>query len=624
MDAKELKKLASDAQKKADSYKASLMVCAGTACVANNSFSLIKTLKKELKARGLEKKFLVVPTGCNGFCEKGPIMVVQPEGVFYQKLKEKDVSEIIESHLIGKKPVTRLLYVDAKKKKPIVHMKDIDFFGKQVLLAMRHRGMIDPESIDDYIRMGGYQTLEKVISKMNPKKVVDEVLSSGIRGRGGGGFPAGVKWQSCLDAVEKTKTDPYVICNADEGDPGCFSDRSIVEADPHSVIEGMLIGAFALGASEGYVYIRKEYPLALKRLEKAIEQAKDKGFLGKDIFGSSFDFDIKIHRGAGAFVCGESSALFASLEGLPGEPRAKYVHSTEHGLWEKPTVLNNVETWANIPVILEKGGKWFAKIGTGDVSKNPWNGSSGTKVFSLVGDVANTGLVEVPMGITLREIVYDIGGGIPNGRKFKGIQTGGPSGGVLPEEKLDLPVDFDTLTKAGSMMGSGGMVVMDELTCMVQLSKYFVDFLRDESCGKCTPCREGLAAMSSILGRIIKGEGTLKDIETLKDIGATMKDASLCGLGKSAANPVLSTILYFEEEYLAHVKDKKCPAGQCRPLTTFSIDEEKCTGCTLCAKNCPVDCISGSAKKVHVIDQDKCTRCGMCRRVCRFDAVEVN
>ncbi len=624
MNLKQLKQLQTKTQQDFDSYKASLHVCTGTACVANQSYSLIKTLEKQLKKQGIEKQFLIVPTGCNGFCEQGPIMVVQPDGVFYQKLKEKDISEIIEQHLLNGKPVERLLYKHPTKKMAIEQMNDIPFFGKQQLLAMRHRGQINPEHIDDYIRMGGYQTAQKVLSKKKPDEIIKIVTESGIRGRGGGGFPAGLKWQSCQDAVKKTGNSPYVICNADEGDPGCFADRSIIEADPHSIIEGMIIGSYAIGAHEGFVYIRKEYPLALKRLEKAIHQAREKGILGDNILDTGYQFDITIHRGAGAFVCGESTALMASLEGKPGEPHAKYVHSTEQGYKNKPTVLNNVETWANIPLILEKGSNWFSSIGTGDVSDNPWGGSTGTKVFSLVGDVRNTGLVEVPMGITLREIIYEIGGGIPKNKKFKGVQTGGPSGGVLPESKLDLPVDFDSLTNAGSMMGSGGMVVMDEDTCMVQLAKYFIDFLKEESCGKCTPCREGLTAMSEILGRISDGKGKEKDIKILEEYAETMKETSLCGLGQTAANPVLSTITYFRDEYEAHIKENTCPAGQCKRFITYSINPEKCTGCTLCARNCPVDCISGSVKKVHKINQDKCIKCGSCKTVCNFDAVEVH
>ena len=623
MDIEQLKKIQKESQKKFDSYRASLHVCTGTACVANNSFCLIDTLEKELKKRKLDKEILIVPTGCNGFCEQGPIMVVQPDGIFYQKLQKKDIAEIIEQHLQQGKIVQRLLYNHPTTKASIQEMKNIPFFGKQHLLAMRHRGLINPEQITDYIRMGGYQTAYTVLTEKSPNDIIKTITQSGIRGRGGGGFPTGLKWESCQKAVKKTENQPYIICNADEGDPGCFADRSIIEADPHAVIEGMIIGAFAIGASEGFIYIRKEYPLALKRLEKAIAQARQQGILGENILETGFDFDITIHRGAGAFVCGESTALMASLEGKPGEPHAKYVHSTEQGYKHMPTVLNNVETWANIPLIQQKGSKWFASIGTGDVSSDPWGGSTGTKVFSLVGDVRNTGLVEVPMGITLREIIYDIGGGIPQDKAFKGVQTGGPSGGVLPESQLDLPVDFDSLTEAGSMMGSGGMVVMDEDTCMVQLAKYFIDFLKEESCGKCTPCREGLTAMSEILGKISMGNGTKEDITLLEEYAETMKKTSLCGLGQTAANPVLSTIHYFRDEYEAHITDKTCPAKRCKQLITYTINPEKCTGCSLCAKQCPTHCIEGKVKQVHQINQDECIKCGTCQTICRFNAVEV-
>jgi NADH:ubiquinone oxidoreductase subunit F (NADH-binding) len=453
-------------------------------------------------------------------------------------------------------------------------------------------------------------------------ELVRRVIRSGLRGRGGGGFPTGVKWQSCLKASRERGLEPVVVCNGDEGDPGAFMDRSIVEADPHAVIEGMLIGARALGATEGFVYIRHEYPLAMKRLHLAIEQARARGVLGDDILGTGMKFDITIHRGAGAFVCGESTALMASMEGRAGEPRAKYVHTVEHGFRDRPTVLNNVETWANVPQIVRHGAEWFAGIGTGDVSASPWGGSSGTKVFSLVGNVRNSGLVEVPMGITLREIVFDIGGGIPNGRRFKAVQTGGPSGGCLPESKLDLPVDFDTLVEAGSMMGSGGMIVMDDHTCMVDVARYFVDFLCDESCGKCTPCREGLVNLREILTRITAGKGRAGDLELLEDLGAVLSDGSLCGLGQTAANPVLSTLRYFRDEYEAHIRDRRCPAGVCKALIRYEITEN-CTGCTSCSKVCPTDAITGERRKLHVIDQDKCIQCGTCMDVCKDDAVVV-
>lgn len=606
-------------QTKHDSYKASLMVCSGTGCVSAGSFRLIDILKQEIKKRNLEKEYLVVPTGCNGFCAQGPILVIQPEEIFYQKVKPEDINEIIDNLLVGKY-VERLLYKD-KNQKTHPYMKEIEFFSKQHLIALRNKGIINPENIEDAIARGAYQALAKALS-MKPQEVITEVFKSGIRGRGGGGFPTGVKWQSVFDAAHKKKEIPYIICNADEGDPGAFMDRSIVEADPHTVIEGMAIGAHAVGAKEGFVYIRKEYPLAMQRLEKAIAQAREAGFLGKNIMDTDFCFDIHIHRGAGAFVCGESSALMASMSGRAGEPRPKYVHNAESGYRDKPTVLNNVETWANIPPILEKGSTWFAGIGSGDVSQNPWNGSSGTKVFSLVGDIVNSGLVEVPMGITLREIIFEIGGGIPNGRKFKAIQTGGPSGGCIPEDLLDLPVDFDSLTSAGSMMGSGGMIVMDDRTCMVDIAKYFISFLKDESCGKCTPCREGLIALFEILDKITKGKSEPGDIELMEEIADTMELASLCALGQTAAYPVLSTIKYFRDEYEAHIKDKKCPAGVCKPLIKFMVND-KCTGCTVCARNCPVQCISGKAKIKHHIDSAKCIKCGVCADVCKFDAITV-
>ena len=616
----QLKQLQQKALKEYESYSAALMICTGTACVANRSLDLVTELHEELEKRNLSDKYLVVPTGCNGFCAQGPIMVVQPEGIFYEKLTSGDISEIIDKHLEGGEPIERLLHHHHGTAVP--KMENIPFFGKQKLLALRHKGMTNPEKIEDYYRLGGYQALHKALTSMKSDEVITEIIRSGIRGRGGGGFPAGVKWQSCVDAVEKTGYSPYVICNADEGDPGAFMDRSIIEADPHCVIEGLITGAYAVGATEGFVYIRKEYPLALKRLTIAIDQAREAGLLGRNIFDSGFDFDITVHRGAGAFVCGESSALMASMAGNPGEPRAKYVRSVKRGYRDKPTVLNNVETWANIPLIMEKGAEWFASIGTGDVSENPWNGSSGTKVFSLVGDINNIGLVEVPMEITLREIIFEIGGGIPDGREFKAVQTGGPSGGVLPADKLDLPVDFDTLTEAGSMMGSGGMVVMDESTCMIDVAKYFLEFLIDESCGKCVPCRIGLSRILEIIRDITIGKGTLEKLELLKETAETVAIGSLCALGKTAPNPVLSTIKYFASEYEAHIKEKQCPAGVCRELIHYSIDMDKCKSCKACYKACPHDSIIKDGK-TYTIDDDKCQKCGICGEVCKFDAVDV-
>jgi NADH:ubiquinone oxidoreductase subunit F (NADH-binding)/(2Fe-2S) ferredoxin/NAD-dependent dihydropyrimidine dehydrogenase PreA subunit len=619
-----LEQLQSDAQKLHAGFKSMLMVCAGTGCVAAKSLPIRDAFQQELKKRGLDKDVAVVGTGCNGFCAHGPICVVQPEGVFYERLRADAVPDLIEAHFFKKAPLDKYLYKKHGTERAIPLEKDIEFFAKQQCIALRNRGKIDPEDISDAIRTGAYQALRKILKeKVEADTIVGWLLRSGIRGRGGGGFPTGLKWQTCLKAARERTVRPYVVCNSDEGDPGAFMDRSIVEADPHAVLEGMLIGARALGATEGYVYIRKEYPLALQRLRKAIAQAREAGLLGKGIMGTDMEFDITIHQGAGAFVCGESTALMASMEGRAGEPRAKYVHTVEYGFRNQPTVLNNVETWANIPQVVLKGAEWFASIGTGDVSKNPWNGSSGTKVFSLVGNICNSGLVEVPMGISLREIVFDIGGGIPNSRKFKAVQTGGPSGGCLPESLLDLKVDFDTLTEAGSMMGSGGMIVMDDRTCMVDVARYFVDFLCDESCGKCTPCREGLTALREILNGITQGKGKLTDLQLLEDLGAMLTDGSLCGLGQSAANPVLSTLRYFRQEYEAHIRDHKCPAGVCKALVKYTINSETCTGCTLCVKPCPTDAIRGELKKVHLIEQEKCIQCGTCMDACTFDAVIV-
>jgi NADH:ubiquinone oxidoreductase subunit F (NADH-binding)/(2Fe-2S) ferredoxin len=582
-------------------HRIQLMVCAGTGCVSNHSFEIKEALEKELKKQKLENEAQVVMTGCNGFCGAGPLLVVQPDGIFYQLLKKSDIPYLVEEHLLKGRPVKKLMYIPPVEKTPIPKMSEIPFFANQTLIALKNRGLIDPENIDDYIARDGYRALAKVLTTMTPDEVLHEIKASGLRGRGGGGFPTGIKWETC----KKIKNDvKYVICNADEGDPGAFMDRSIIEGDPHSVIEGMIIGAYAIeNVHQGYIYVRMEYPLAIKRFNIAIQQARAYGLLGENIFDKKFVFDIEIRRGASAFVCGESTALMASVEGKPGEPRAKYVHTVEKGLWEKPTCLNNVETWANVPSIILKGSKWFSSIGTGDVSEDAWGGSKGTKVFSLAGKVYNTGLVEVPMGITLRDIVFKVGGGIRDGKKFKAVQTGGPSGGFIPESMLDLPVDYEELTKVGSMMGSGGMVVTDEENCMVDMAKYFLAFTQAESCGKCTPCREGTKRMLDILEKITSGEGTEEDLVLLEELSYAVAESSLCALGGSAPNPVLTTLKYFREEYETHVKDKKCPAHICRQLNTYTIDPKICLeighGCDVCKKYCVDGAITGERKKVH-------------------------
>jgi NADH:ubiquinone oxidoreductase subunit F (NADH-binding)/NAD-dependent dihydropyrimidine dehydrogenase PreA subunit len=514
------------------------------------------------------------------------------------------------------------MYTPPAEKSPIPALKEIPFFAKQKLVVLRNRGAIDPERIDDYIAVDGYTAIEKALFQMTPEQIVSEIKRSGLRGRGGGGFPAGVKWETCRHAAQHRGVEPVIVCNADEGDPGAFMDRSIIESDPHSVVEGMIIGARAIGCKEGFVYIRREYPIARERLLKALEQARDYGLLGADILGSGVDFDIEIVQGAGAFVCGESTALMASLEGNVGEPRAKYIHTVEYGYKNRPTNLNNVETWANVPLIINRGAQWFSSMGTGDVAENPWNGSSGTKVFSMVGKINNTGLIEVPMGITLREIIFDIGGGIPNGRKFKAVQTGGPSGGCLPENHLDMPVDFDSLTEAGSMMGSGGMIVMDDQTCMVDVARYFIAFLTEESCGKCTPCREGLRTSLETLERITQGKGTPDDLEQLQEIAKVMQNCCLCALGTSAPNPVLSTLRYFKEEYDSHIKDHQCPGGVCKELIEYTIDAEICDGCHACVRGCSVAAIMGEVKKTHTLDKAKCIKCGACIEACKREAIK--
>jgi NADH:ubiquinone oxidoreductase subunit F (NADH-binding)/(2Fe-2S) ferredoxin len=601
-------------------YRTHCMLCTGTGCVSNHSFDIGTALEAELDRQGLAGEVQVVRTGCQGFCAEGPIMIVQPDGILYRQIRQSDLPQLVAEHFLKGRPLKKLLYVPPAKTAPVPALKDIPFFSKQQLLVLRNRGLIDPEAIDDYIAADGYVALEKAL-QMSPEEIIQVIKRSGLRGRGGGGFPAGIKWETCRRAAVTRHQKPVVICNADEGDPGAFMDRSIIECDPHAVLEGMTIAARAIGAQEGFIYVRQEYPLARERLLKALEQAQEYGLLGEDILSTGMNFDIKIVRGAGAFVCGESTALMASLEGKIGEPRAKYIHTVEYGYQDRPTNLNNVETLANVPLILRRGAEWFASMGTGDVSQNAWNGSSGTKVFSLSGTVNNTGLIEVPMGISLREIIFDIGGGIPRNRKFRAVQTGGPSGGFLPENCLDLPVDFDSLTDAGTMMGSGGMVIADDQTCMVDSARYFVSFLTEESCGKCTPCREGLRTSLDILNRISFGKGQEEDIPLLEEIGGIMQDCCLCALGTSAPNPVLTTIRYFRDEYDAHIHEKKCPAGVCKELIEYFINADLCDGCHACARVCSTDAIVGEAKQKHTIVKDKCIKCGACLEVCKKEAI---
>lgn len=589
-------------------YTHYILVCGGTACESSSSSDIYTRLLEEAEKQNVKDVVQIVKTGCFGFCEKGPIVKVLPEDSFYVEVKPEDAAEIISEQIIMGREVTRLLY--NQEQKSLEKVEEIEFYKKQMRVALRNCGFINPEDINEYIGRDGYLALEKALFEMKPEEIVDEIKKSGLRGRGGAGFPTGLKWEAGLKAPGDVK---YVVCNADEGDPGAYMDRSTIEGDPHSVIEAMIICGKAIGAHKGFVYIRAEYPLAITRLQIAMDQAHDLGLLGNDILGSGFDFDIEIRLGAGAFVCGEETALLRSIEGLRGMPTPKPPFPAQKGLWGCPTIINNVETWANIPVIITKGADWFASIGTAD--------SKGTKVFALTGKVNNSGLVEVPMGTTLREIIFEIGGGIKNGKKFKGVQTGGPSGGILTEEDLDTPIDFGALTKLGSMMGSGGMIVMDEDDCVVDVAKFYMEFCVDESCGKCSPCRIGTRQLYTILDKISRGNGEMADLEKLKDIGQAMRFSSLCALGQSAPNPTLSTLKKFEAEYIEHIKDKKCAAGKCKKLISFIITD-KCIGCGACARQCPASCISGEKKTMHVIDQSKCLKCGACETTCKFNAIE--
>jgi NADH:ubiquinone oxidoreductase subunit F (NADH-binding)/(2Fe-2S) ferredoxin/NAD-dependent dihydropyrimidine dehydrogenase PreA subunit len=614
----ELERYQNEILSKRDPHQPCVTVCGGTGCHASGCHQVIDAFRKVLQDHSKGNGINIRVTGCHGFCERGPLVVIYPQKILYQRVKPEDARTIFEETILNGKVIESLLYDHPTTGARIVHEEEVPFYQKQMRIIFGNNGNIDPTRIEDYLAVGGYRALSKALFSMTPEEIIREVKKANLRGRGGGGFPAGVKWETCKKAPGDIK---YVICNADEGDPGAYMDRSLLEGNPHSVLEGMIIGAYAIGSHEGYVYVRNEYPLAVVNIGIAIQQARELGLLGGNILGSKFDFDVQISRGGGAFVCGESTALMASLEGNVGEPRAKHIHTVVSGLWDRPSNLNNVETWANVPVIIERGADWYTQIGT--------EGSKGTKIFSLVGKVNNTGLVEVPMGITLREIVYDIGGGIPGGKKFKAVQTGGPSGGCIPESLINLPVDFDRLTEVGSMMGSGGMIVMDESTCMVDVAKYFTNFLKDESCGKCTSCREGTKRMHEILTEITEGRGKPEHIDLLGELGWVTAEASLCALGGTAPNPVLSTIRYFREEYQEHILNKRCPAKVCRALLQYRILSDICTRCGRCAKVCSVKAITGKKKtkkeagEPFQIDTEKCIKCGMCFETCKFEAVEV-
>ena len=591
--------------------RAHVLVCGGTGCTSSHSPEILEELNRQIKEHGLENEVQTVQTGCFGLCAFGPIMIVYPEGAFYSKVQVSDVAEIVEEHLVKGRIVKRLLYHETVSDGNTVKSLDqTKFYGSQVRVALRNCGVIDPENIDEYIARDGYMALTKVLTEMTPQQVIDEVKASGLRGRGGAGFPTGLKWEFTAKAVGDEK---YVCCNADEGDPGAFMDRSVLEGDPHAVLEAMTIAGYAIGAHQGYIYVRAEYPIAVKRLQIAIDQSKEYGLLGDNILGTGFAFNLELRLGAGAFVCGEETALMRSIEGKRGEPRPRPPFPANKGLFDKPTLLNNVETYANIAQILLKGSGWFASMGT--------EKSKGTKVFALGGKITNTGLVEIPMGTTLREIIEDIGGGVPNGKKFKAVQTGGPSGGCIPAKYMDIPIDYESLASIGSIVGSGGMIVMDEDTCMVDMAKFFLEFTIDESCGKCTPCRIGTRRLYEILEKITSGKGELKDLDELEELATHIKTTSLCGLGQTAPNPVLATLRYFRDEYVAHIVDKKCPAGVCKALLHYEIDPAKCKGCTLCARNCPVGAISGAVRSAHTIDPNKCIKCGVCMQNCKFGAI---